>query len=109
MPMLELAAGDQHEGIRVVGSLRRRDDARRNEAPLAARGRKLLGDDDALSRIVVAHAGLRQGVGPLEPAPPDAREGPHRPAQFRPPLRWPRIRPLRASPPWTPDRRPQAL
>jgi len=50
--MLELAPGDEHDGIFGVGPLVGGNDVRGNELAAPVLGREILGEDDRLARIV---------------------------------------------------------
>ena len=61
MPMLELAPGDEHERIFLVGALVGGNDVGGNELAAAVFGREILGEHDRLSRIVLGPARVSHG------------------------------------------------
>ncbi len=82
VPVLELAPGDEHHRIVVVGALRSRDDVGGNEPRAAALGREMIDEYHGLARVGFALARIRHGAFALETLPADAGDRRHRPAHL---------------------------
>src|SRR5205814_8530973 len=77
VPVLELAACDEHHRIVIVRALRRRDQVRGNELA-AARGRREMRDEyDGLARVAFFLARISDGGLALEALPGDSRDRVH--------------------------------
>ena len=69
VPVLELAAGDQHEGVLGIGPLVGRDDVGRHQLHAAVAGREVVDEHDGLARVVLAEAGVGHARLALQRAP----------------------------------------
>jgi hypothetical protein len=83
VPVLQLAAGDEHKRKVGIGLLGRRDHTGRHQRE-AARGRgEFLGEDDGLAGVIGAEAGVGHAGLALQPVPGDALDaGVHGLAHF---------------------------
>ena len=78
VPVLELAAGDQHHRIVGVGALVGGNDVGRNEAAPAGFAREAVDEDDRIARVAFVAARVGHRVLALEPLPGDAGDVRHR-------------------------------
>ncbi len=78
VPVLELAPGDEDEGIVLVRAFRRGNDVGRHELAAPGGRGKLVGEDHRLARIAFVLAGVGHAAFLFQPLPGDAGDGRHR-------------------------------
>jgi hypothetical protein len=79
VPVLELAAGDQHHRVLGIGALVGGQDVGRHEARPAVLAREVVGEDHRLAGVALVPAGVDDRMLALQPLPGDAGDAGHQP------------------------------